>query len=58
MKRSKEIDKLLADKYSQRKKLDDEILDLAWERADIKMELNPDYEVEVNASQGVRKDRP
>jgi hypothetical protein len=47
MKRSEEIEKLLADKYSQRKKLDDEILDLAWERADIKMDLKPDYEVRV-----------
>jgi hypothetical protein len=46
MKRSEEIEKIITEKYLERKKLDDEVLDLAWERADIKMELKPDYEVE------------
>jgi len=45
MKRSEEIEKIITEKYLQRKQLDDEILELAWERADIKMDLKPDYEV-------------
>jgi hypothetical protein len=46
VKRSEEIEKIIKEKYLERKKLDDEVLELVWERADIKMELKPDYEVE------------